>query len=304
MKVQAIQGFNYNSYKNINQKNLKEISNPIDTETKSVSAEQALAQISFKATPTELANRIKKAPIADKLAVGLSLVPLGGVLVLAKNIEMFTNALQDFVRCTMPEALSYVSFLKDERMKQAFLFINDNEDESKICLYNPNEEDIESWRKVESGEMLELEYNDGGITVDGQWVPLQRKAMTFKNLDAYMDYFITERDLTGELFEWAHEHNNKIIEEISEFFEDAEISEADETSKTTVAEGVLEGEQTKEVKATEKTEKKKKKISFADVGGLDDVVKSLKRNLLYPMKYPEVFKDLRERAKPSLRKLL
>lgn len=217
-------------------------------------------------------SELKKMPLEKKLTYLFSSIGNGDIVAVGKNFEVvhkgITKAIEGF-----NDIIKRILFVNHPELTVPIAF-GFNSDENLSCV-NIGENDI----LVSMNDDIEcLEPRDaccideGDVIIDnGIDIPIS----------IFADYSENEND--ADDMELLMNPKNFVAKTIDlEEFQQQKIVNANKLALDTL--------KTKS-KETEK-QSKEKKLSFKDVGGMDKTLETLKRSVLYPIKYPFAYKNI------------
>jgi len=214
-------------------------------------------QLAFKALSNETAALVQKIPLEDRLASIFEKMDSGDLVLVGKNLS---NAKIKLLGCidNINSVIKRVFWLPEENQK-GYLGFFYNKDGDKEVL-NLNEYDI----KLVDSENLKTDvltaedsfyvYDNDLIIMPNVKEALQIKSKPKVDLTGYRKSFCKGIDFSKSINEEIERLNRKVVSQLSR--------EAREVSS---------------------------KVTFKDVGGQDGLIKELKRSILYPIKYPEMY---------------
>ena len=209
----------------------------------------------------DFAKKACEASLADKLAVALAKLTPNDYLLVSNDLNREKSKLLNiFTSVSAP--IRKLLFIKDNSLKDENLFFGCTFDMPtgtvKPYLQNldQNIKIINMFDLVPPDCVRTISYDDR-IKIGRKWLEIKENSDTDFNLENYSSSFIKEYDFSKKLKDMHIKFNRDVI---------AEIFDKNEPQK-------------------------KSTLSFASVGGQDENIKILKRNVLYPLKYPEVFNN-------------
>ena len=210
---------------------------------------------------TDFVKKACEAPLADKLAVAFSKIKPNDYILVSNDLNKEKSKIFDyFTNISAP--IRKLLFLKDKSLKNENLFFGCSFD-AQTGITKPYLQNIDKTPKmvnmfdlVPPNYIKALDYDDR-IIIGRKCLEIKESYDTDFNLEDYSSSFIKEYDFSDSLKNTLIKHNKNVFTEI---FDKKEVPQ-------------------------------KSKLSFASVGGQDENIKILKRNVLYPLKYPEVFNN-------------
>lgn len=213
---------------------------------------------SFKGGVSTLVPKIVgKIPLEDKVSWIVSELLYGDILLVGKNLKFAQELLQKY-RNTLKGIIRNIYFVPDASLKETALLFQRNEDGAPH-ITNLGKDII----KLSIPSNVPVQPKTIPLRQGIGWYALQDSAVFNQNFLLKLNYRPTQ-DLSPykEMFSTKYTFN-------------------DETK------GAIEALNKKTIEALIPQEiKHGRKITFKDVGGLDSVIKRLKRDILFPIKYP------------------
>ena len=217
-------------------------------------------QINFQGiSPKESLELVQKIPLEDRLASMFEKMEKGDLILVGKNLS---SAKIKMLECidNIKESIKRVFYLPEQQYRGYMGFFMNKDGEREIINLN----DVEI--KLIDAETLKpevLTINDSYYVYDNDLIhipsnkePIQIKEHPKVDLTGYRKNFCKAVDFSKMEQEVIEKYNRKILSQLSR--------------------------ETKEVQ---------KKVTFKDVGGQDELIKELKRSILYPIKYPEMYES-------------
>ena len=202
----------------------------------------------------EIAKKIAKAPLEDKINVAIQKLGPRRILVISKNIEEIQKQMMTLVN-TLAFTLEHIYTITDSRIKETMGIIRDDEFEFKfINMGDEPIELIEGDNAIQPRTIMMATMGDAFV-LGGSTCALYMEPDD-ASLKEYANEFITDFDYTDKSVETYKKHNTQIIQEM----------------------------------IPAKTEKKKG-VTFADVGGQDKVIDVLFENIVFPIQNPDAFEN-------------
>lgn len=208
----------------------------------------------FKGKSETIKNFVNQAPFEDKLALGLQELingpKVGNVLLVANNLKEIPRLL-DYMQ--IPIAIQKLSILTDPNLDVSMLFARNG---NTISMVNTSDKPFVTpmLDYLDSGTLIDIQMGDHFFTPNG-WFEI-KEAEEDSLLSNNSSLFLQTLDYREELAQSAIKHNRNI--------------------KTFVEEMI-------------KPPSRRKGLTFDAVGGQDEVIEALKKNVLFPLKYPDVF---------------
>ncbi len=207
--------------------------------------------VSFK-SKKDIVKLVEEASLSDKLAVVMGKMRANDLLIVANDLKKSKETLKEmFDKFKIP--VTRIIHLQTRSLPEILLFTSGLNGVKKILNVNSQPITLNAMSVILPNEAQEIECGDR-IGLLAQRIEIKDKHNANIDLENHMSLFSRIYDYTESADKLTHMHNLKVLNDI-----------------------VL-------------TDKPKKgTVTFADVGGQEEVIASLKRNLLYPLKYPEVF---------------
>ena len=215
-------------------------------------------KISFKAGISTIVPKVVgKIPLEEKVSWVVNELLYGDILLVGKNLKYAQELLQKS-RNTLKGIVRNIYFIPDASLKEAALLFQRNEDGA------PHITNI-------GKDLIKLSI-PSNVPVQPKTIPLRQGIGWY----ALQDSAIFNQNFLLKL-------NYRPTEDLSPYKEmfSTKYTFKDETK------GAIEALNKKTIESLIPQEKKAgRKITFKDVGGLDSVIKRLKRDILFPIKYP------------------
>lgn len=232
-------------------KQKENVTNPQKTNLTSSKAYYGQDLVVFKGQIPPTEKSLKALRIGKLLSGAMTKLQTGDVLVFGKSMDVMKKAMEEFVPdFTLP--IKNLGFCISKDVDETFLLLKGMGDESKLWSLSEDVIRINGIWGVEKFDSMWLEEGDH-IGLGGTWVQLTNNGEDVEYLnDDNFKYF----RCVEQLNEFSKNYNKKLVANIFK---------------------------------QNKTENVKKNFSFDKIGGQDEVIKSLKRNILFPLKHPEAF---------------
>ena len=257
MRINPINGMMPNHQALINHKTDKQIktSNSI---TDLNALNKNYNQLSFRGVSSkESLDYVLKIPLEDRLASMFEKVEKGDLILVGEKLSSAKTKMLESIS-SIDEAIKRVFFLPEKKYKgYVGFFINKDWDKEVINLNN-------SEMKLIDAETLKSDiltphdsyyvYENDLMLIPGNYNTLQIKEKPKVDLSGFRKNFCKAVDFSSLEKAEVEKFNRKIVSQLSR--------EAKEVSN---------------------------KVTFKDVGGQDALITELKRSILYPIKYPEMY---------------
>ncbi len=262
MRISSVQNYYCPKYtNNVLANNTKPVQNPNQTVTSGGGQISALPgykfypQINFTGIQSTALTLAKKIPLEDRLASVLQILQQGDVVVIDETLKSAQKSLKE-VANSFHNIIKRLFYIEDDNFHASLaLFKNHN---NELEAYNPNKFDfvLNSGDKTYTMKQGDSFYLETGDVLTGNDSRLTIKDKPLTDLSMHRKIFVRSFDFTDEVKPVIKRQNQKSIYSILQ---------------------TLSG--------------RGKKLSFADVGGQDNVITALKKGILYPIKYPEAYKN-------------
>ncbi len=213
--------------------------------------------LSFMGIQSTTMELVKKIPLEDRLASMFEILKQGDLLITGKDLKSAQKALKESVKA-FSTAIKRFIFVPDDGVEGTIAFARGFYGD--LLVTNPNKFNMEyrvsnEFKLFKSGDTLYLSEGDA-IKIKDKEIPIKEKPAFDLSVSRCM--FAQSYDLTKSVLTAIAQRNIQSIQALSKF-----------------STGV----------------KAPKKLTFADVGGQDDVINQLKKGILYPVKYPEAYEN-------------
>lgn len=203
---------------------------------------------------TSIESRVAKAPFEEKLATVLQGMEVGDKLFVSSSISKINEAIKKSCNDFLAP-ITRVLTMQVPEIDESVAFMKNGKN---VGMLNYDDELIPiAGFGFLSSDCLANGIEGFSVLLSGKWYQIKQEPNPDMNLEKYMSMFVKIYDYKDEAKHCIDIHNNRVLSEI------------------------LSGKQ----------EKTPKTLSFASVGGQDENIDILKKNVLYPMKYPEVFEN-------------
>lgn len=265
MRINPVQNYHYPHYTNNKsatgiKPSSQYFNNPVSIDSEKNTAfpgYQFYSPINFrgviKASPA--LSLAKKIPLEDRLASVLQVLTQGDVVIIDKTLKAAQKSLKE-VGNSFNNIIKRIFYIEDDNLNASLAFFKNHNNELEAL--NTNKFGIglrstDSIYKMQQGDSFYVFPNDMLIVNDKQLL-IKDKPLT--DLSMQRNIFVKAFDFTEQVTPIINRQNQKSIYSILQ-------------------------------KATTKG----KTLTFADVGGQDNVISSLKKGILYPIKYPEAYRN-------------
>lgn len=216
-------------------------------------------QVNFKkAVPTNSSlSLIKQIPLEDRLASIFENFKLGDLILVGKNLSESARKMYKNTN-VVKNAIKRGFFIEDDTIGGNLGFIKNMLGDTEVINLNDSAVTLISENKTYSMKPQESFYVINGdiLNVDGNLLTIKDKSKT--DLSMYRKNFARAFDFQKEVEPQIERINKKTISSLMQ------------------AVG-----------------KKSTPVTFAQVGGLGDLKEALKRDIVYPLKYPEAYENIK-----------
>ena len=259
MKILPIQSFNYVLPQN------KVVSNPqTKISPNKLSSDQFMSEtrpsnkiISFGNLSKDALILAKQIPLEDRIASLFDVFKRGDVISVGKSLAETQKALKDSLE-SIDHVIKRVFFIEDDNINGSLAFFKNATGEKEVL--NINKFDI--YLSNDMGQVPLNPQESCYITPDDL---LYINDMELKIKEAPKVNLSLQRHIFSKVFDFTEDSKD-----------------------------IIKRQNSKELASLVKDKKaKEQNLTFADVGGQDNVINELKKGVLYPIKYPEAFEDVK-----------
>ena len=220
-------------------------------------------QINFKSISKESLEWVQKIPLEERIAAIYEHCSSGDLILTGKQIHKAKlGMLQSLGQ--IDRAIKKIFFIPDEKVQGYLGFIKD-EDSHQVL--NLNDFEIKIANEYTNGNGKDINIKtvapyDSYYVADGSEIWLHgKKKMNFRtspqaNLGTWIKNYASAKDFSNVVNAQLEKINRKTVSQLS-----------------------------KEIK------EEKSKVTFKDVGGQDELITELKKSVIYPLRYPEVYEN-------------
>ncbi len=199
----------------------------------------------------------KQIPLEDRIASLFDIFKRGDIITVGKNIQETQKALKDSLDA-FDHIIKRIFFIEEDVLNGNLAFLKNATGEKEIVNIN----DFDIYLRGDLGN-YKLKPHESFYILPGDHIKINDTDMQIKNEPKIN--LSMQRHIFSKVFDFT------------------------ETSKD-----IIKAQNKKELATLSKDKKNKTHpITFADVGGQDKVIDTLKREVLYPIKYPEAFEDIK-----------
>ena len=261
MRILPVQNYyrTNNTYLNKNRNN---VANPTTVQKQSVQNMTIPTQTKF-ATPinftgikTTALTLAKQIPVEDRLASMFQVAQHGDVILLGDNIKSAQQALKSTIK-DFKNLIKRFIFIPEDGMKDTVVFTRNAKDDLEV--FNPNKTNFFLGDSL--GKKDAIKTGESFYVLEGDRLFIGAKTLDIKTKPK------TDLSLHRKIF--------------SQMFD-----------RTEDVKPVIERQNLKSVMTLARQEAPRSQtLTFADVGGQDAAIRDLKKGILYPVKYPEAYKN-------------
>ena len=214
-----------------------------------------MAQVNFKARVSDVPQALEKISLDDKIAYALKKLKPCEFLIASKDVISQIPKLRECIAMA-PFLISKISVVNDKSLNETLLFTKFSD--GQYTLFNPNDEVIvlNGFQPIKRNSGAMIDEHDA-IVLSNQVIMIKDNPDNELKLDDYAQYFLKEYDFRRDAKETYRKYNMQRLTILSQ---PVKIGDPDA-------------------------------VTFAKVGGQKDVIDAIKKRVLFPMKYPEVFKN-------------
>lgn len=211
--------------------------------------------VNFTGLQSSALSLAKKIPLEDRLSSILQILKQGDVVVVDETLMSAQKSLKE-LSGSFHSIIKRLFYIEDDNLKASLALYKNHSNE--LEAYNPNKFSFvlksgKSEYTMNSGDSFYLETGD---VLNFGDTTLSIKEQPLTDLSMHRKIFAKMFDFSKEVEPVIKRQNQKSIHSILQTFAG-----------------------------------KGKKLSFADVGGQDSVIDSLKKGIIYPIKYPEAYRN-------------
>ncbi len=213
------------------------------------------APVNFGARVADIRKSVDQIALEDKLAYALQKLKSGEFLLVAKDLMLQAAKLKECI-ISANFLITKICFLMDKSLNDTLLFTKLH-DGNKM-MFNPNEDPIllNGFQPVKHNDVVMIDENDM-IILSNQAISIKDAPEGYFDMDKCARYFLSEFDFKQDARKATVEYNLKKLLQLSH----------------------------------PKAEQDPDAVTFAKIGGQKEVIDKIKKRILFPMKYPEVFRN-------------
>lgn len=256
MRISSIQNYYRTNYTNqVKTANVNKQVAETKAQTSALYFTKPSNVLSFTGVQSRAVELAKQIPLGDRLASVFQVLKQGDLVITGKDLKSAQSALKDSVKA-FSTAIKRFIFVPEDNLEGTIAFARGFDGD--FLVTNPNKFDMEyrinnAFKPFKAGDTLYLSEGDA-IKIKDKVIPIKEKPDVDLSFSRHI--FAQPYDLTKSVLSSIEQRNLKSIQSLSKF-----------------------------------TTKAPKKLTFADVGGQDDVITQLKKGILYPIKYPEAYEN-------------
>lgn len=263
MKILPIQNFNYvqkeqtKTKTSLNNPQVMYSSNQLSADKFSRNHYQNKNTISFGSISKAAITLAKQIPLEDKIASLFDVFKRGDVITVGKNLKETQKALKNSLD-SVDHVIKRVFFIEDDNINGSLAFYKNANGDKEVLNIN----DFDLLLSNSNGQDA-LKPNNSFYVVKDDIVYIGDKGILIK--DQPKANLSMQRHIFSKVFDFTNDSKD-----------------------------VIKRQNAKELSSLVKELKgKNRQLTFADVGGQDKVIDELKRGVLYPIKYPEAFENIK-----------
>lgn len=212
--------------------------------------------VNFKGVPMAITDIVKQIPLEDRLASMFEHFKLGDLILVGKNLGETAKKMYES-SAAVKNAIKRGFFIEDDNINGNVGFIKNMLGDSEVINLNDFNIDLISNSKTYSMKPQESFYIVDGDTLDVKGSLLKIKEKPKTNLSMFRKNFVRAFD----------------------FQKDVE-AKIDKINKKTLS------------SLMQKTRKTSTPVTFAQVGGLNELKDALKKDIIYPLRYPDAYDNV------------
>lgn len=218
--------------------------------------------IAFKGVsgnPNDILNLVNLIPLEEKIAAMFQKYRRGEMIIVASELNQAQKLIKNSIK-EIEELIKKVHFIKESDFKGCLVFVKNVNGLNEIWNFNKEPIVLNNTDMLKSGESYfvaqgdVLIFNDQHIFVKER--PTAKNALRPNNIGSFAHLFTKTYDFSKDTASCIERENKK------------HISTLVKSAKSVY-----------------------KRLSFADVGGQSEIIDHLKKNILFPIKYPDVYED-------------
>ncbi len=261
MKILPVQNYNYNYYQNntfTNKQNMP-VSCPPSYDTFVKNKKNTKQNISFAGSIQKSAIVLaKQIPLEDRISAMFDVFKRGDVITVGKNLKNVQESLKGALD-SFDHVIKRVFFIEDDNINGNLAFYKNASGDKEVL--NINNFDIHLSSSPQGKEALKP--GDSFYVVPGDVIHVKDMQIPVK--EQPLVNLSLQRHIFSKVYDFTNESKD-----------------------------VIKRQNTKEIASLVRRPKYKGlPLSFADVGGQDKVIDELKKGVLFPIKHPEAFEDIK-----------
>lgn len=199
----------------------------------------------------------KQIPLEDRIASLFDVFKRGDVITVGKNLKETQKALKNSLD-SFDHVIKRVFFIEDDNINGSLAFYKNANGEKEVLNIN----DFDLYLSNTNGQDA-LKPNSSFYVIPDDILYIDDMGIKIK--DGPSRNLSLQRHIFSKVFDFSQDSKD-----------------------------VIKRQNTKELMSLVSDVKgKNKRLTFADVGGQDKVIEELKKGVLYPIKYPEAFNDIK-----------
>lgn len=258
MRINPIaQKVNYASYAPVQHKKAEKEQTKNFTDLNLLNSNYNNVAINFRAMPVNGAKElVKQIPLEDRISCVLQTFKLGDLLLVGKNINECAKKMLSADNIG-DNAIKRAFFIAEENLDGNLGFVKNSIGDTQVINLNDFNIPFTSGNQTE-----QLKPNESFYLIDGDKLDIKGKALQIK------DKPNTDLSKFRKTFAKTFDYNKEVQEKL------------EQVNKKTLSKLVV------------KNHKGSSGVTFADVGGLDKLKEALKRDVIFPLRYPEAYENI------------
>lgn len=259
MKILPIQSFsgNYQQRGQLNNSQPKLVSNPLSSDVVVLHNKQKNNSISFGSINNAAIALAKQIPLEDRISSLFDVFKRGDVITVGKNFKETQKALKNSLD-SFDHVIKRVFFIEDDNIKGSLAFYKNATGEKEVL--NINDFDL---YLSNSGGQDALKPNESFYVMPDDILYVEDMGIKIK--DAPKANLSLQRHIFSKVFDFTKDSKD-----------------------------IIKRQNAKELLSLVREEKgNSRPLTFADVGGQDKAIEELKKGVLFPIKYPEAFENIK-----------
>lgn len=259
MKILPIQNFSTISPQQTraNNNHTKFASNQLSSDMVVLQNKPKKKSISFGNLNETAITLAKQLPLEDRIASLFDVFKRGDIITVGKNLKETQRALKNSLD-SLDHVIKRIFFIEDDNIQGSLAFYKNATGDKEILNIN----NFDLYLSNSTGQEALKPNNSFYVTTDDI---LYIGDMGIKIKDEPKTNLSFQRHIFSKVFDFTKDSQD-----------------------------IIKRQNTKELKSLVlDTQEKNKPLTFADIGGQDKAIEELKKGVLYPIKYPEAFENIK-----------